>query len=169
MNNKIILSSLLIITIIITGCKKYEDGPVFSLLSKKQRLTGEWEATSIQRNGQNTLLDNENSFVPSVNADSTVIQSFYTSKFELEFDSDGDCNLTETVYIFGEITWSLGGKWKFSNDKEEIEIDWETVNGQVIEERAEQEMEIIRLTNKELVVEYYSDDGDFIEIEMEKN
>src|SRR5262245_24156198 len=31
-----------IITVVIAACSKYEDGPAFSLKSKKSRLCGEW-------------------------------------------------------------------------------------------------------------------------------
>lgn len=33
------------------ACGKYEEGPKFSLESKKSRLVGEWKVTSITKNG----------------------------------------------------------------------------------------------------------------------
>ena len=44
--------------LILFSCNKYEDGPVFSLLSAKTRLDGEWEVTKI--NNSFSELDNSN-------------------------------------------------------------------------------------------------------------
>lgn len=43
---KIILS-ILAVAFVLSGCKKYEEGPGFSLLTKKSRITGLWELESI--------------------------------------------------------------------------------------------------------------------------
>lgn len=41
--NKAMLFGLAASVVGISGCKKYPDGPAFSLKSKKARLVGEWE------------------------------------------------------------------------------------------------------------------------------
>ena len=46
-SNKVLLVGVLAIAIGFSGCKKYEDGPWFSLLTKKQRITGEWETKKL--------------------------------------------------------------------------------------------------------------------------
>lgn len=45
MKNKIILTILL--SIIISGCKKYEEGPFLSLRSKNHRIEGNWKVKSL--------------------------------------------------------------------------------------------------------------------------
>ena len=46
---------LAIILVSLTSCSKYEDGPGFSLRTKKQRVVADWKATSFTINGQNGL------------------------------------------------------------------------------------------------------------------
>ena len=143
MKNKIILSSLLIIAIIITGCKKYEDGPAFSLLSKKQRLIGEWEVTEFKING----ID--------------AIGSIYVD-LEMTFYADGDCEFDYWLSNdFGGSMNRTKGEWEFSGDKEEVEIDWNDYS------IADDEIEITRLTRDEFQGEF-SAGSDKITFEAEK-
>ena len=127
-SNKVLLAGGLAAAIGLSGCKKYEDGPYFSLLTKKQRLTGDWEATKLISDGVNMI--NQGVDV------------------EIEFDNDGDFQLkaknTYTDY-YGQSyteTNNLKGEWEFSNDKEEIELDYD--------DGFTEDWEITRLTNKEL-------------------
>lgn len=127
-SNKVLLAGGLATAIGFTGCKKYEDGPYFSLLTKKQRLTGDWEATKlISSDGQNMI-------------DQGV-------DVEIEFDNDGDFKLsasnTYTDYYGQSYTYTnnLKGDWEFSNDKEEVELDYD--------DGFTEDWEITRLTNKE--------------------
>ena len=132
LSNKVLLAGGLATAIGFSGCKKYEDGPAFSLLTKKQRLTGEWEAKKLISDAQNV-----------------IGQQGY--EVDLEFDKDGDFELnSRSTYtdMYGQTfnySYQLTGDWEFSNDKEEIELDYD--NG------AREEWEITRLTNKELEAE----------------
>ena len=124
-SNKFLLVGGLATAIGLSGCKKYEDGPYFSLLTKKQRLTGEWEVKKFQQDGQN------------------LINLGYD--FELEFDKDGDFEFRSTYSgYYGTYSNTEKGEWEFSNDKEEIELDYDDP------ELSNEEWEITRLTNKEL-------------------
>lgn len=52
-NKKMVVATLAGIAAIgLNSCGKYEDGPKFSLLTKKARLAGEWDVKSI---GSETL------------------------------------------------------------------------------------------------------------------
>ena len=87
-SNKVLLAGGLATAIGISGCKKYEDGPMFSLLTKKQRLTGEWEATKLisDNDGQNMINQG--------------------MEVEMEFDGDGDFKLKSTYdYTYTYIVW----------------------------------------------------------------
>tara|TARA_B100001758_G_scaffold214844_1_gene200169 strand:- start:3822 stop:4328 length:507 start_codon:yes stop_codon:yes gene_type:complete len=152
-SNKVLLAGGLATAIGISGCKKYEDGPMFSLLTKKQRLTGEWEATKLisDNDGQNMINQG--------------------MEVEMEFDGDGDFKLkstydyTYTNYYGQTITQTyqnqLTGDWEFSNDKEEIELDYD--NG------GREDWEITRLTNKELEADItvYMQDKLFPNLELD--
>ncbi|MAW21693.1 MAG: hypothetical protein CMD16_04800 [Flavobacteriales bacterium] len=151
-SNKVLLAGGLATAIGISGCKKYEDGPMFSLLTKKQRLTGEWEAKKVIVDGVNQI--NQNNM-----------------ELELEFDSDGDFKLKSTydytyTNYYGQTTTytynnQVTGDWEFSNDKEEIELEYD--------EGGREDWEITRLTNKELEADItvYMQDKLFPELELD--
>ena len=122
-SNKFLLVGGLATAIGLSGCKKYEDGPYFSLLTKKQRLTGDWEIKKLMSEGIN------------------IINNGYD--IEMEFDKDGDFEFSASYSYYGySYTYTSKGEWEFSNDKEEIELDFD--------DGTYQEIEITRLTNKEL-------------------
>ena len=90
------LSIAVIISLAITSCGKYEDGPGFSLLSKTARMTNKWELKSVDGEtipaGEAVLdLKKDGSF--SINEDGYIIDGSW------EFSNDKeDLRLT----IFGE-------------------------------------------------------------------
>ena len=80
-----------------SGCKKYEEGPSFSLSSKKSRLTNTWKFVKV--------------------FDVTTSEDL-TADFEgstMEFQKDGTINLVENGMTETDT-------WKFTSDKEEIAI-----------------------------------------------
>ena len=126
-SNKVLLAGGLATAIGLSGCKKYEDGPMFSLLTKKQRLTGEWETVKFKQDGQEL-----------------VSQGL---SLEIEFDKDGDFKFRASGYnsYYGfSFLNTVEGEWEFSNDKEEVELDYDDPS------IGDEEWEITRLTNKEL-------------------
>ena len=111
----IIIGAIVIFNL--ASCKKYDEGPLISLKTKKGRLTGKW----IMVGGD-----------------------VYNPGFEqtFEFTKNGYFN---SVYCS---FWGCSlrfGKWELVNQKEKIEITYEFPN--------KTEYEILRLTNKELVLE----------------
>ena len=96
--NYLFLSIAVIISLAITSCGKYEDGPGFSLLSKTARMTNKWELKSVDGEsipaGEAVLdLKKDGSF--SINEDGYIIDGSW------EFSNDKeDLRLT----IFGEGT-----------------------------------------------------------------
>jgi hypothetical protein len=81
----------------ITSCGKYEEGPGFTLLTKKARLTGEWDAKEY------------------VDSDGTTIQD--TDSDYVTFDKDG-------TYTYTSGSTSQSGTWEFSSDKEKIKVGY---------------------------------------------
>lgn len=139
-SDKVLLAGSLAVAVSLNGCKKYDDGPSISLLTKTQRLTGDWEVTKFK--SSQTLGNN------STNQNSINIE------IEIEFDKDGDfdirtvMNYTYSNYYGNMYTSSYvdneSGEWEFSSNKDEIELDFDDYS------ILDTEIEITRLTNKEL-------------------
>lgn len=81
----------------VTSCGKYEDGPKFSLLTKKTRVAGDWDVKSIG---------------------SQVLGNGYG--LTMSFDKDGSLKYT---YTYGTSSYSYAGSWDFSSDKENIVVN----------------------------------------------
>jgi hypothetical protein len=105
------------------SCSKYDDGPFFSLRTKKGRLVGEWELDKVIQNGQTQSLDSDYDII-------------------WEFERDGDF---EQTLEYGSYSYGYNGDWEFDNNGEELEIE--------INEYGTQTYEINRLTNNELWIE----------------
>lgn len=134
---KLLLVALIVATFAFTGCKKYEEGPSLSLRSKTTRITGEWKMAKKQFNGVTV----------DINADEkTTIHVI---------NKDGSLIL-KTQY--GNIT----GTWEFSDDKTRY-ISKTEMLGHITTKNEE----ILRLTNKELILEEIKD-GDKTRTEFEK-
>ena len=132
-SKSIVLLTLAAVTILnFQSCKKYDEGPSFSLISKKGRLTGEWEVVKIDGQSYNSY----NGADPGTN-----YEMFW------EFESDGDFKMTMSYSYPGySYSDSYKGEWEWENDKEEIEIKIDNSNYSI-------DFEILKLTNKELILE----------------
>lgn len=80
-----------------SGCKKYEEGPSFSLSSKKSRLTNTWKFVKV--------------FDVTTNEDLTADFTGAT----IEFQKDG-------TVIWSDGSVAETSTWKFASDKENIII-----------------------------------------------
>tara|TARA_B100001564_G_C20566986_1_gene636485 strand:- start:602 stop:1009 length:408 start_codon:yes stop_codon:yes gene_type:complete len=124
MINKNTIAALALITIISYGCSKYDDGPGFSLRTKKGRLTGEWKLVDVNySNGQSPNL-----------FDYDIIWTF---------ERDGDF---EETYEYGSYSYSFEGEWEFEDDGEELKISRNIDN-------YTETFEINRLSSNELWIE----------------
>lgn len=85
-----------VLGVTLNSCGKYDDGPNFSLRTKKARLVGEWEVEQIG---------------------TQVIGQGYS--LEMEFEKDGDLKFT---YSYGTYSYTYAGEWEFSSDKEDLEL-----------------------------------------------
>lgn len=86
-----------VLAIAFTGCKKYDNGPSFSLMSKKARVAGTWKFKSVIYDGT----DETEGWVG----------------VEWKFSKDGDFKFIEDGFV------DLG-TWDFASDKEEIDLTW---------------------------------------------
>lgn len=92
----LLLFVALISTIILSECKKYDDGPRISLLSKKSRLANAWKYEKV--------IDQSGHDVP------------FATDYFIEFKKDG--NVIET---YGNNIYP--GTWLFATNKEDIVLN----------------------------------------------
>ena len=115
--------------LLFSSCGKYDEGPNFSLRSKKSRLVNVWVIDKVMQDGEDVtamILESNPNYSMDIRKDNTVIIT--------QYDED-----------LGQMVEDKG-KWEFSKDKEEVEFsDDET--GQISTE------EILRLTNNEFWAE----------------
>jgi hypothetical protein len=111
---------LALLSVIAVSCGKYEEGPGFSLISKKNRVTNTWVLSKVEVNGQ----------------DETPQSSSYTLKMTLKED--------ETVsasYTIFTIPYTTTGTWAFNSDKSALILT---------DNSGTSTNTILRLTNKEM-------------------
>ncbi|HIA05317.1 MAG TPA: hypothetical protein EYN71_01140 [Flavobacteriales bacterium] len=159
--NLLSVLSFFVITVLIFSCKKYEEGPSFTLLTKKQRLAGEWNLKSIDDDQTlsissygDSVYTNCGTYVPFQN---TTDYTYYI----LEFEKDGDVEWNYALSTSMVDYWSTQssctaiynvstqsgvtkGDWDWEDKKEDIEI---TLNNIRVE------YEILKLTKEELKLE----------------
>jgi hypothetical protein len=85
----------------VASCGKYEEGPGFSLRTKKARLAGEWD------------------FVEYVDGDGTVTAD--NDDDYVTFEKDG-------TYKYTDGNTSINGTWEFVDDKEKIRVTYTSGN-----------------------------------------
>lgn len=96
------VAALLLGGIAFTACKKYEEGPSLTVLTKTQRLSGSWEVEAYLENG--------------VDKTSDYRQAVSSETFTME--KDGAYTMSMTWTIGGSLSDS--GTWEFINDKEDV-------------------------------------------------
>ena len=134
------MKQLLLILAITTGlssCKKYEEGPSFTLLSAKARISGNWTLSSFTTNGN------------AVN--------FNGAKSTLDVKKEDVYTNTST---FGSISFSETGKWKFSGDKKKVTFTPDNKNSAAITydilELRDKEMKLKRVNNGNTEISTYN-------------
>jgi hypothetical protein len=142
MNNqkKKILAAAGVTAVVVSGCGKYEDGPNFSLLSKKSRVVGTWDMKSLT-DSQTGVTDN----------------FCQNGAYCVEITMDKDNKLTQKISD-GSYSYTYTGTWDFNDDK--TQLIWTTPSYTT-------SYEIKRLTNKELWLDddITATDGDIYKLE----
>lgn len=85
---------MMALTMTVTSCNKYEEGPKFTLLTAKMRITGDWSLLNVTENGYDVT-----SFYPTTNLEIVKDETYKHT------ESSGSVSVTET------------GTWKFNGDK----------------------------------------------------
>ncbi|MFL2585074.1 MAG: hypothetical protein ACJ0QO_00230 [Parvicellaceae bacterium] len=149
-NSTLLLAAAAITVLNFQSCSKYEDGPTFSLRTKKGRLVGNWEVVKIGGQNPETYLSNSL-------GGSGYSLALSNVSIEWEFENDGDIDqkisfdLTYsyygTSYTYSQ-NYDLSGEWEWENNKEEVEIEMNIGYGSW-----SSDYEILKLTNQELKLE----------------
>ena len=106
------------------GCKKYDDGPMFSLRSREERISNTWR---IDR---------------AMTGSDDVTSAF--DQYELRLTKDHDASLTATYTLFGtDFSFTTSGTWSFENKDEDLRLDFEDGD-------ADETYQILRLKETEL-------------------
>jgi hypothetical protein len=145
MNNqkKKIIAAAGVTAMVVAGCGKYEDGPGFSLMSKKSRMVGTWDLVS------------------ATSPSTGEVYNYCQNGAECaEITMNKDNTMTFKVSYQGSSqSYSYAGTWDFNEDKSQL--NWTDEGGAVTS------FEIKRLTNKELWLDddITSVDGDILKLE----
>jgi len=130
MNTNCILASILIFALVLTNCKKYDEGPCLSFRSKKDRVVGKWQT--------------DRWFVNKVEQASAML---YDQKHE--FTKDGKYLWSGTNPYTG-VSSGSEGTWEFRSRKEQLVLGLpDEFDGQM----QYQVWDILKLKNNELWLE----------------
>jgi hypothetical protein len=125
-------SLLLVVTLALSGCQKYEDGPTFSLQSREGRVTGNWVAELVSRN--------------------EIEETSEYAVFNVQFSENGRMTWrTQTFAV--PVLVEVGASWELANLDEEIKVTFDQVDPVSGETRLLY-LKIQRLTKTELWFDY---------------
>ena len=154
--------ALVSVMLAFSACSKYEDGPAMSLLTKKARISGTWKIVKVIEDGK------------ELTGDDMTMFDHYT--YTIEKDGTGSLDveaftMTGEGYSIDFSAMSLDLEWKFSDDKDAVEMRMKEIDLTTGEETGEWEdwekSTILRLTNSEFWTTE-TIDGKINETHMEK-
>lgn len=120
---------LILLTLIISSCRKYSDGPAFSLLTKKARICNDWVLITQLKN------------------DEDVTNETVTVKMTIE--KDGTYSTSSTFDALGQLQGEYSnGKWSFGDTKDMLYL-YESVNNEY-DETPTRSFKIKELRNKQI-------------------
>jgi hypothetical protein len=132
---------LALIILLISSCKKYEDGPSISLRSKKDRVANTWRFEKKYKNGVEESLSSSDQ------------QSRWT------FNKDGGLTY---IYTSGSISYTALGNWDFVEDKNSIQTTLNYNYGFATSTEVTT-YSILKLKEKELWLKEIKSNGDVYE------
>lgn len=116
-----------LVSVMLIACTKYENGPDYSLLTKKERLSNNWTVSeAIHQSGDNT--------------------DFHAVYVNYQFNIGADENYTMTYKPNGGDDYCELGTWAFNNDKTHFVTT--SSSGKMVD------YTILRLTKNELWVRF---------------
>lgn len=130
------------LTMALSSCRKYEDGPTFSLTSKTERVVNSWTAQSLFRND----IEETSQFLA----------------FTMDFARNGRFTWTSTREGIDPIT--VGATWELTDLNNQIKLTFDDLDPISGETRLLY-MDIRRLTQTELWVTYLFE-GDYFDLKL---
>ena len=124
----------MVLLILPSSCKKYEDGPWISFETKTERATGNFQFELVRENGIDITEEYANQSV--------------------RMGGDGSLYWTLGYYPNSWETYGIEGEWRFKNNKMQIEMHF-TIN---VEEEFKYIWDIKRLADKDIKLERYEED-----------
>lgn len=100
---KIALLAVLLTTIV--SCKKYPEGPSFSLISRSERLANTWKIAKVLEDGVDKTSDYQSAF----------------KDYAATVDKAGTYSLS--YKILGLLSYSENGNWSFNDDQSMVTFD----------------------------------------------
>jgi hypothetical protein len=100
MKKRAFFTTLILATILLVACKKYEEGPTFSLRSKTARVAGNWTLESYTVDGQD-----QTSFIKA------------SGLTEWQFTKEGNYTIKNS-----NPSNNLNGKWEFEDNEEKLKF-----------------------------------------------
>jgi len=134
----LIFALVIALAFIFSSCKKYEDGPAFSLRSKKERIANTWVIESAVRNDVN-ITDSYKDFILTLN-------------------KNGSATLQLKVIIFSsEVFLQTDGTWLLEEFNENLRLNFENND-------YDRYYEILRLKENELWLKEIGYNGDELKL-----
>jgi hypothetical protein len=157
----IITITILLISCLFSACKKYDEGPVFSLKSKTTRLKGDWNLVFLE---ETSTFETRTSLQSKFDGKTFTLvngnETFYLNNFTqvISFKSDKIYTRLTNYKIENEtVSDTTTSDWAFYN-KDELKLDIEYYT-------------IKRLTSKDLIIEQKLESGDtkrYVRLEFKK-
>ena len=175
MNNqtKLLLAASAVTILNFNSCSKYEEGPVFSLIPKNNRLIGEWELVKMDGEDIKDYFNNlysggyygssrqfdEIEWIWDFEKDQDLDQDLfavYTTTYNYGNTNYGNTNYSYTDTVNQSINMST---WEWEDKKAVIEIETSDYGGS-----QRTEYEVLKLTSNEMKIK----DNNDVEMEFEK-
>ena len=133
----------LLLMLLGTACSKYPDGPSFSLTSKTERVSNNWNAVSVFRN----------------DIDRTSLYDVY----RMDFNKNG--RLTWTVQESAGPEATINANWELASNNRQVKLTFDQPDPNTGETRLLY-LDILRLKETEMWVEFLTD-GDEYQLRLE--
>jgi hypothetical protein len=136
--------------LLFSQCKKYPEGPSFSLRTKTERISNTWKL--------NQLLVN--------NVDSTAQYSSILKDYTVIINKSGSYSISYYVSLppFGNFTNTENGNWSFSSNKKEINLTPVSITLGTLP--AANSWQILKLYEKELWLKDIDNNGKITELHL---
>ncbi|RMG21566.1 MAG: hypothetical protein D6730_18060 [Bacteroidetes bacterium] len=128
---------------LLTACQTYEEGPVFSLKSKRARIVNKWKPYLIARND----LDETKEF----------------SQFQLDFEDSGDFYWLSQKLDADSV--EIRGSWELTSANRQIKLSYMVPKDSVTLKEQLLYMDILRLKENEMWLDYFTD-GDYYSLRL---